>query len=785
MIIQKIHINSFGPAIERDYNLESGINVVEGKNESGKTTIAMFIKFVLYGLGGRATEGGLSERKKYVNWKKGCAAGYLTVLVDGKRYRIERTLTASTTGEGKETYRDTVKILDLAAGAPVAAGMSPGEYFLGVPEEVFLNTVFIRQNTGTRVDTDGATSAIENILFGADENVNTEKAMAALDKMRKQLLHKNGNGGLIYELEQEKETLAAALKEAQDASAEYIRLEGSYHDSLDRQRWLEAKLKDLETRSDAYEINQELAKFETVRQLDVSIGELNGRLAMLESSFGSTIPDGDTVRALDQISRIIERDIHAEREAELVLENFEAELKMEVPVEEMRRFEAFNGIDEFAPVDDVAYFAGKRHNVNGICLMAGLTGVAALFVTALFRIIYTVWLPFVPIAGVGLLGVAFVCSILSHDYEKKIGRICEANGVATVKDLTRAIKRDTKRYQRYKELMLKRNQLRRRLREAKDRIKEDSVRANTLLARVGKSVLLNEVFGEIDANEPAYDLLDAIAKAFAEAEDVYSRAQEMMQERKVLLGQRKLAESDISTLNERELTLRAEKMGVLGKVYTDEELSVLKREYDFHRMELRSLLVRIQEMEKKIAVLSATVEDPAALADRLAHVERRLAAAKKKYEAFRLAEETLAAAADGVRNGISPLIAERARAIIASATDGKYEEVALSADMDLTVLTEDGTKELEYFSGGTKDLAYVALRMALVEVLYKKELPPLIFDECFSQMDDDRLCGIVDAMDREINENRQCLLLTSQRRESELFEGRFHAIRLGGGYGNA
>ena len=36
--------------------------------------------------------------------------------------------------------------------------------------------------------------------------------------------------------------------------------------------------------------------------------------------------------------------------------------------------------------------------------------------------------------------------------------------------------------------------------------------------------------------------------------------------------------------------------------------------------------------EKKIAVLSATVEDPAALADRLAHVERRLAAAKKNSQ---------------------------------------------------------------------------------------------------------------------------------------------------------
>ena len=784
MIIQKIHINSFGPAVERDYNLAEGINVLEGKNESGKTTIAMFIKFVLYGLGGRATEGGLSERKKYINWKRGCAAGYLVVLADEKKYRIERSLTASTNGEGKETYRDTVKILDLQAGSALAVGTSPGEYFLGVPEDVFLNTVFIRQNVGARVDTDGATSAIENILFGADENVNTGKAHAALDKMRKQLLHKNGNGGLIYELEQERTALADQLKAAQAASAEHIRLEGSYNDARERRTWLEAKMKELETRTDAYEVNSELAKFETVRKIDTAVSEINGRLAMLESGFGSTIPDGDTVRALDTISRVIERDIHAEQEAELRLETFEAELKMEVPDEEMRRFEAFNGIDEFAPVDDVAYFSGRRHNVNGIGLMAFIVGLAAIAVTVLFRILYDLWIPFVPIAGVGLLGAGIVCAILSRDYEKKIERICEKNGVATVKELTRAIKRDTKRYSRYKELMLRRNQLRGKVKEAKDKLKEDSVRANAILSGIGKSVMLNEVFGEIDANEPAYDLLDTISKAFAEAEDIYSRAQALIQERNVLLGQRRLAENDISTLDERELTLRAEKMGVLGRVYTDEELTVLKREYDFHHMELRSMTVRIQEIEKKLAVLAATAEDPADLASRLETVERRLAAAKKKYDAFRLAQDTLEAATAGVRNGVSPQIAERARAIIAGATDGKYEEIGLSAHMDLTVLTEDGTKELEYFSGGTKDLAYVALRMALVEVLYKKELPPLIFDECFSQMDDERLSGIVDAIERETAEGRQCLLLTSQRRESELFEGRFHIIRLGGGYGN-
>ncbi|MGN1082941.1 MAG: ATP-binding protein, partial [Candidatus Avispirillum sp.] len=52
MYIKKIHIDSFGPLRDKELELCDGLNIIEGENESGKSTVAMFIKFMLYGLSG-------------------------------------------------------------------------------------------------------------------------------------------------------------------------------------------------------------------------------------------------------------------------------------------------------------------------------------------------------------------------------------------------------------------------------------------------------------------------------------------------------------------------------------------------------------------------------------------------------------------------------------------------------------------------------------------------------------------------------------------------------------
>ena len=50
MIIKRIHIAAFGPLRDFDCELYSELNLIKGENESGKTSLAMFIKFIFYGL---------------------------------------------------------------------------------------------------------------------------------------------------------------------------------------------------------------------------------------------------------------------------------------------------------------------------------------------------------------------------------------------------------------------------------------------------------------------------------------------------------------------------------------------------------------------------------------------------------------------------------------------------------------------------------------------------------------------------------------------------------------
>lgn len=49
MIIERIEIKSFGQLTDTTLEFSDTINVIEGQNEAGKSTIAAFIKYMLYG----------------------------------------------------------------------------------------------------------------------------------------------------------------------------------------------------------------------------------------------------------------------------------------------------------------------------------------------------------------------------------------------------------------------------------------------------------------------------------------------------------------------------------------------------------------------------------------------------------------------------------------------------------------------------------------------------------------------------------------------------------------
>ena len=82
-------------------------------------------------------------------------------------------------------------------------------------------------------------------------------------------------------------------------------------------------------------------------------------------------------------------------------------------------------------------------------------------------------------------------------------------------------------------------------------------------------------------------------------------------------------------------------------------------------------------------------------------------------------------------------------------------------------------------SGGTKDIAYIALRTALTEILCKNCLPPLVLDESFCHIDSERLSKVLAFLLSEAeNYNLQSIILSSHRREAKIMESMNYSFNL-------
>ena len=125
MQIQKLLINEYGSFRDREFILDGGMNVIEGDNESGKSTVLSFIRFILYGMPRKAA-GTVTERDRGISWSGGVAGGSMELTVPDKNgephpYRIERHGQLRGAA-GHENYAETCKIIDLISGTEVFEG---------------------------------------------------------------------------------------------------------------------------------------------------------------------------------------------------------------------------------------------------------------------------------------------------------------------------------------------------------------------------------------------------------------------------------------------------------------------------------------------------------------------------------------------------------------------------------------------------------------------------------------------------------------------------------------
>lgn len=185
----------------------------------------------------------------------------------------------------------------------------------------------------------------------------------------------------------------------------------------------------------------------------------------------------------------------------------------------------------------------------------------------------------------------------------------------------------------------------------------------------------------------------------------------------------------------------------------------------------------VTHLQQQIAQVQGHLDagrDAQALGEQISRLEEELVRQQAEYDALRLSLDALQAANTTLQNRFSPELGRRAAEIFADMTDSTWSHILLDREFHLSA--ESGSdptrRSVQLLSAGTADQLYLAVRLAICEMILPPEQnPPLILDDALLTFDDARLSTTLDYLTR-LGAQRQILLFTCQGREAALLRGR-------------
>ena len=181
-----------------------------------------------------------------------------------------------------------------------------------------------------------------------------------------------------------------------------------------------------------------------------------------------------------------------------------------------------------------------------------------------------------------------------------------------------------------------------------------------------------------------------------------------------------------------------------------------------------------QQMAPFVQKLEESVQEKEA---RLVNLEEELCEAEQKdlqergfeedVEALELAAAEIVRISEELSEDIRDELDAEISRQISGITGGKYDRIRVDEKGQLEVFAEGRKVSPEQLSRGTCEQFYLALRLAVGEIVTQEEPLPILLDEVFSMYDEKRL---EQALRMLAASGHQILLFTCQKREEELLK---------------
>lgn len=789
MKLIRCHIDQFGKLSNQEISFSDGICIFHEKNAWGKSTLAAFLKAMLYGLESRKEPGTFEkERKRYRPWQGGTFGGWLEIEIKGKQYRIVRTF-------GQTEKADEFHLYDCTTN------LESSDYSANIGEEIFeldaisfKRSIYIAQNDCESRPSDAINAKLGNLVENLNDINHYEKAQELLKNLANQLTPNRATGSIkkrsaqIAQLEQEILSLSSLdeqLEEMKQKQSDMKLLQADI--SLERQDCMEQ----LKVSSEAAK-RAEIGKH--YQMLYAEQQECKKVLSLMEQSFPNGMLSEELVNGQLELARKLQEEAYQLRRGALTIEEeadfailqerfldfcptdemIEDVLKEQGQLPRLKedrvRLQARLDEQEKRYLQHPAYeeeaktFAkrGKGFLFSGIPLM--LLGLGALVTMLLLKnrifsglarevtVFSAVLAVVVEVTGF----VLFVVGIIRANLGRK----------QSLRLLQKAQKEEQQQHEEVKNLQSQEEEKLNRIRQIQGRMRDllqkchINCKEEDLVLRLYDLKNQAAAYRRIKAQKDEYDAIctsyekhnkqfwSGMSSFFAEkskllhkpqglegedALEVATQLQKVYQEYCVAQRNARQADSRLGTFLEenQDAVLATTHMEVAGI----DELNLR-----IHELDERSEAVRImlQQCSRQLEEIKEQLDFRDEKKSELRELMAQQSVEKERFDVVCLTQEYLKNAREQLTaRYMKPLVSsfEKYYGLLLEEETGEWQ---IDANISFTARQEGQLRLVQQLSAGYQDLIGVCMRLALCDAMYPKEKPMLILDDPFVNLDEEK-----------------------------------------------
>lgn len=810
MILKELNLISFGKFQNKRFNLEKGLNIIYGENESGKTTIHNFIDGMFYGfLKPYATKRYyLEEYEKYRPWNGNQYAGILKFIKDGKKYRIERDF-----GKGEVKVYDEITGTDITDeidnGEKVKVHL-PGLYFFDFNTTVYKNTISIKQ-LGNRIDSTLSTEVkdrLANISTSLDDEISVKQAIShlekELDKIGTDRAYTKPYGKSLVRLGQLKEKRKLALEKQK----EYNKFIEEFNLLREKIEYEKNEIHQLEIQLEKTEILEKKKIYEDVLVLKTEIKELDREIKNLKPYWNLSFDDYTKGVRLENDNESLDREI---KDLFIKIDNLKYKLK-EIELERdgeiidgIKAEELFNDMNTYNEIEEEKNHLILNNQQNRLDILNGefrnledkvsrskikgnvfiLLTIASLGLALVNPILVILALPFI---GLFLISRRSSKDLLKEleDLSRNMQKITlEEDGRRNrLKDIEKHQNEILLRYNCSTKLELNRLYQDIQLKQINQSQRLETIKQLKRELKETKSILEAK---EKEKEEKVYQLEEILYRNNSNTLEEFKKGLDKNQNYKNLLMDRK---GKIEVIDRILGNTTLEDLEKQLSVYDDEyfdgidglNMSIVKNEIKSKEENLTIIKDTCSKLEERINNLNKEIECLVDIEEEISRVEDRIQYFESRMKSIEIAKSTIEDISQKIHSQFAPKINKEVSNLISHISGGKYEQVKISEDLNIAI-ENPSTKEIisvDNLSGGTIDQLYFALRFSIISSMKGDNLP-LILDDCFVQYDGNRLENILSFLGDMSNE-KQILLFTCHHREKEILDRlglKYNIVNLG------